>query len=73
MVSSSLYVCHVFEIEYCRAWRSESLELLSPLQVTHLPYVGYFTSPGIDTRKKGPLVFSISSERHRQWEVNEIA
>ena len=26
-----------------------SLELVSPLQVTHLPRVGYFTSPGIDT------------------------
>ena len=27
--------------------------------------VGYFTSPGIDTRQKGPTAFSVSSERHR--------
>ena len=28
--------------------------------------VGSFTSPGIDTRQKGPPAFSVSSERHRQ-------
>ena len=25
-----------------------------------------FTSPGIDARQKGPLAFSVSSERHKQ-------
>ena len=33
---------------------------------TFTPCVGYFTSPGIDTRQKGPLAFSVSSERYRQ-------
>ena len=33
---------------------------------TFTPCVGYFTSPGIDTRQKGPPAFSVSSERHRQ-------
>ena len=32
---------------------------------TFTPCVGYFTSPGIDTRYKGPTVFSVSSERHK--------
>ena len=35
--------------------------------------VGSFTSLGIDTRYKGPPAFSVSSERHRQCEVNGIA
>ena len=35
--------------------------------------VGYFTSPGIDTRWKGPTAFSVSSERHWQSGVNGIA
>ena len=35
--------------------------------------VGYFTSPGIDTRYKGPTAFSVSSERHWQGGVNGIA
>ena len=33
---------------------------------TFTPCVGSFTSPGIDTRQKGPPAFSVSSERHRQ-------
>ena len=33
---------------------------------TSTPCVGSFTSPGIDTRQKGPPTFSVSSERHRQ-------
>ena len=39
----------------------------SPRQVTHFRcrLVGYFTSPGIDTRLKGPMAFSVSSERRR--------
>ena len=28
--------------------------------------MGSFTSPGIDTKQKGPPAFSVSSERHRQ-------
>ena len=32
---------------------------------TFTPCVGYFTSPGIDTKQKGPPAFSVSSERHR--------
>ena len=34
--------------------------------------VGYLTSPGIDTRLKGPTVFRVSSERHWQSGVNGI-
>ena len=32
---------------------------------TFTPCVGYFTSPGIDTREKGSTAFSVSSERQR--------
>ena len=35
--------------------------------------VGSFTSPGIDTRYKGPTAFTVSSERHWQSGVNGIA
>ena len=35
--------------------------------------VGYFTSPGIDTRYKGQPAFNVSSERHWQSGVKEIA
>ena len=35
--------------------------------------VGYFTSPGINTRYKGPTALSVSSERHWQSGVNGIA
>ena len=35
--------------------------------------VGYFTSPGVDTRQKGPPAFSVSSERHRQMWGEDIA
>ena len=36
---------------------------------TFTPCVGSFTSPGIDTRQKGPPAFSVSSERRRQmWD-----
>ena len=34
--------------------------------------MGSFTSPGIDTRQKGPPAFSVSSERHRQMWGEEI-
>ena len=34
--------------------------------------VGYFTSSGIDTRWKGSMAFSVSSERHWQSGVNGI-
>ena len=37
------------------------------------PCVWYFTSPGIGTRSKGPTAFSVSSERHWQSGVKEIA
>ena len=40
---------------------------------TFTPCVGSFTSPGIDTRQKGPPAFSVSSERHRQMWGEEIA
>ena len=33
---------------------------------TFTPCVGFFTSPGIDTRQKGPPAFSLSYERHMQ-------
>ena len=33
---------------------------------TFTPCVGSFTSPGIDTRQKGPATFTVSSIRHRQ-------
>ena len=42
--------------EFCRI--SES--------TTGYTFTGYFTSPGIDIRWKGPPTFSVSSERHRQ-------
>ena len=32
---------------------------------TFTPCMGSFTSPGIDTRKKGPTAFTVSSERQR--------
>ena len=43
------------------------------LSTTFTPCMGYFTSPGIDTRWKGPTGFSVSSERHWQSGVNGIA
>ena len=33
---------------------------------TFTPCEGYFTSPGIDTREKGPPAFNVSSERDTQ-------
>ena len=33
---------------------------------TFTPCVGFFISPGLDTRRKGPPAFSVSSERHKQ-------
>ena len=36
---------------------------------TFTPYVGSFTSPGIDTRQRGPAGSNVSSERHRQMYV----
>ena len=38
----------------------------STICYTFTPCVGYYISPGIDTRQKGPPAFSVSSERHRQ-------
>ena len=38
----------------------------STTDYTFTPCVGYFTSPGIDTRQKGPPAFGVSSEKHRQ-------
>ena len=46
---------------------------VSSRQVFLFPYAGCFSSPGIDTRKKGPSAISVSSERHRQCGVNEVA
>ena len=40
---------------------------------TLTPCVGSFTAPGIDIRLKGPTAFSISSERHWQSGVKDIA
>ena len=45
----------------------------STTRYTFTPCVGSFTSPGIDTRQKGPSAFSVSSERHRQMWGEEIA
>ena len=42
-------------------------------QDTHIPCVGSFISPGIDTRYMGPTAFNVSSERHRQSWINEIS
>ena len=56
-------------LEYCRAWFSElSFSRISESTTgyTFTPCVGSFTSPGIDTRQKGPPAFSVASERHRQ-------
>ena len=55
------------------------LELSSKSGGVHHSYtfqyglVGSFTSPGIDTRYKGPTALSVSSERHWQSGVNGIA
>ena len=38
----------------------------STTRYTFIPCVGSFTSPGIDTRQKGPPAFIVSSEKHRQ-------
>ena len=40
---------------------------------TFTPCAESFTSPGIDTRQKGPPAFSVSSKRHRQMWGEEIA
>ena len=41
-------------------------EWVSPLQVTFcITRVGSFTSPGIDTREKGPTMFSVLSDKTR--------
>ena len=37
------------------------------------PCVGYSTSPGIYSRKKGLTAFNVSSERQYQCRINEIA
>ena len=37
---------------------------------TFTPCVGSFTSPGIDTRQKGPPAFSVSSERQYNIGIN---
>ena len=43
------------------------------LDYTFYPGVGYLTSPGVDISYKGALAYSVSSERHRQCGVNELA
>ena len=50
-----------------------SFSRVSESQVFSISCMGSFTSPGIDIRKKGPTAFTVSSERHRQSGVNEIA
>ena len=45
----------------------------STTDYTFTPCVGSSTSPGIDTRQKGPTAYRVSSERHRQCGVNELA
>ena len=51
------------------AWKLWQLNL----SMTFNPCMGYLTSPGIDSRWKGPTGFSFSSERHWQSRVNGIA
>jgi len=49
---------------------TESTRLsVSPLPVT---LHGVFYFPGIDTTQKEPMAFSVSPERHWQYDVNEI-
>ena len=46
---------------------AQTLELVSPLQVTHLPPVCDFLLPLAKTPdRRDPLAISVSSERHRQ-------
>ena len=77
MVRSSLYVNHILvasvlsSLVYLELAFSAVSE--SATGYTFTPCVGSFTSPGIDTRYKGSPPFIVSSERHRQCEVNEIA
>ena len=42
-------------------------------EFTFTPCVGSFTSPGIDTRQKGPPAFSVSSERRTKLWGDETA
>ena len=66
----SLPLNKLFRISACRHyWPGR---IWSPRQVVHLSRVGYLTSPGIDTRWKGPTAFSVSSETHRQSGVDGI-
>ena len=63
-------------LEYCQACFSElSLSRISESTTgyTFTPCVIYFNTPGIHTSMKEPLAFGVSSERHRQCEMNEIA
>ena len=58
-------------LQTAQTWANAGGVLLSRISeftigCTFSPFVGSFTSPGIDTRKKGPPAFSVSSERHRQ-------
>ena len=54
------HYCHWFlELSFSRICESTT-------GYTFILCVGSFTSPGIDTRQKGPPAFSVSSERHRQ-------
>ena len=41
----------------------------SPKQFTHFQcrMVGHFTSPGIDTRYKGPTAFSVTLAKRGKW------
>ncbi len=75
-VADILVLSQLYLLQTAHIWANtgvvQSVVLLqarmwSPRQVTHFEcrLVGYFTSPGKDTRQKGPTAFSVSSERHR--------
>ena len=59
---------------YCHWFSELSLSRInkSTTSYTFTPYVGSFTTPGLDTRYKGPPAVSVSSERHGQCKGNEI-
>ena len=67
-----LFSYQILDGALCKAFKVQR-ELVSPLQVTHLPpCVGSFASPGIDTRQKRPPAFRVYYERHCKCGVNEI-
>ena len=73
--SVTLLLLEVLLLILCRAASSAALSHTEGFRMgggVHDSYtfqcglVGSFTSPGIDTRWKGPTAFSVSSERHWQ-------